>query len=199
MSKTANELLEVNFVGQIMSGEGVAGDGGAHCTWKLVGGEGWKHRHGAIEGDSQSALPSEGVCVWQHPVDACFQCTMQQADDSWPHLEIEVRARDGYDRSDLAGYGLISLPRAPGIHQLNCHLWRPKGSLIDRISAYFIGGQPQLKSSKLLSGMDCQDERGQTVLTRRYAGQRLHTVSAGTVSISVAICVQRMETGTKAS
>lgn len=53
-------------------------------------------------------------------------------------------------RVQLFGYGYLNIPTSPGVHELDCHTWRPIGSLKDRITQYFLGGTPQLKYPDLI-------------------------------------------------
>ena len=89
----------------------------------------------------------------------CFETTVEKWEAiSWPRVELEVRNRDSHDRSDLVGYGVLSVPLVPGQHQMLCHIWRPRGSLGERIVAFFMGGRSSLKSSALVAGiMDASD------------------------------------------
>ena len=157
---TANELLQVSIVGQIVGGTelGDGASGSAHCNWRLVAQPGWKHLFGEVAGASQSDMPDTSqsdmpestMYVWCHPLDACFECENVRAQEAWPRLELEVRWRDIYDRSDLEGYGVMSVPPLPGVHQLVCRLWRPRGSMGERFVAYVMGGRPHLKNNGLI-------------------------------------------------
>jgi len=132
--------------------------------------------------------------VWQHPVDAQFECDAAQAQDAWPRLELEVRWRDGFDRSDIAGYGVVTVPPSPGVHKLVCRLWQPcGGSFGEQFRAFFLGGRPALKNESLIFGIAEEMENGGTQLARAAGHHRLTTQPAGTVHISLAVVMQRRE------
>ena len=198
---TANELLQVSIVGQIVGGTelGDGASGSAHCNWRLVAQPGWKHLFGEVAGASQSDMPDTSqsdmpestMYVWCHPLDACFECENVRAQEAWPRLELEVRWRDIYDRSDLEGYGVVSVPPLPGVHQLVCRLWRPRGSMRERFVAYVMGGRPHLKNNGLVFGVAEEMDNGGKQLARAVGERRLLTEPAGTVHISLAVCVQR--------
>lgn len=185
-------LMEVSIVGQVAGGSGFGGGGSAHCLWRVVAESGWTHTCGALSGASQSDLPADDHFVWQHPVDCSFECTPDSAEQTaWPRIEVEVRSRDGYDRSDLSGYGVVAVPPSPGLHHLVCRIWRPRGSLGDRVTAFFLGGRPHLKDSKLVFGISEGLDSGGQSLARAVGDHRLLTEPAGTVNINLAVHVQR--------
>ena len=52
---------------------------------------------------------------------------------------------DFWGRHQVAGYGHLVLPREPGLHEVRLRCWRPKGSRIDRMRDFFLGGARHLK------------------------------------------------------
>ena len=145
--------LEVSVFGQIvgarlpsgaMSHAAAAlglGSSAAHCTYRLSAGDGWACERGAAAGSSHTDWPaSAGTFVWEQPVDATF---VGPHLGGWPRVEVEVRWVDVHGRSEVAGYAAQHLPKTPGTHALSCRVWRPRGSLLERLSAFFVGASPQ--------------------------------------------------------
>ena len=63
--------------------------------------------------------------------------------------------QDSFGRSELYGYGYCHIPTSPGMHDVECPVWRPIGSLREQITQAFLGGGPQLKNPDLIySGAD---------------------------------------------
>jgi B9 domain-containing protein 2 len=188
------EYIRVSVIGQIV-GASALGYSCAHCSWRLVAGDTWKHVSGALSGESQSVSATEdGVLIWQHPVDACFESRAgaTEADCVWPHVEVEVRWRDSFDRSDLVGYTVVQVPSRPGAHELSSRVWRPRGSAFERFSAFFVGGRPHLKEDKVIFGIPQNGADDSKMSLARAMGQsRLVTESGGFVHYSLGVCLQR--------
>ena len=67
----------------------------------------------------------------------------------------EVWTVDTHGRHSVAGYGVLTVPFAPGEYQLSMPMWRPEGTAYDRAMSYFLGANPELKHKDvLLSGND---------------------------------------------
>lgn len=187
--------MRVFIAGQVVGAEGVRG-ASAHCKWRLVAGSAWQHVAGLQEGMSQSDTPAEaGVFVFQQPMEVCFEATgSDPSAHEWPRIELELRWRDAYDRSDLAGYAVVHVPSAPGDHSISCRVWRPRGSFIDRLSAFFVGGYPHLKDPALVYGLGqavSDEETGGTsatgLLMRQASGGRLTSEPAGVVHLRLGV------------
>ena len=129
--------------------------------------------------------------VFNHPVEACYESRSNEpSEHEWPRIEIEVRWRDEHGRSDLGGYAVVHVPNAPGMHEVSCRVWRPRGGLFERIAAFFVGGYPQLKENALVYGISQDAESGNANSTRlvRHAGRnRLQTVPGGVVHLTLGI------------
>lgn len=54
----------------------------------------------------------------------------------WPKLNLQVWAVDGDGRPDICGYGVVTMPTAPGIYDLECPLWAPEGTSCEHASRY---------------------------------------------------------------
>lgn len=68
-----------------------------------------------------------------------------------------------------AGYGIARVPAATGHHALEVACWRPEGSLLQELSAFFLGALPQLTDTSVLIDS-----------SRR---QQLSTVTTGSVMV----------------
>ena len=173
---------EVSVIGQLQGATGLAASS-AHCTWRITHGKTWTLERGEGSGSSHTATTNEnGAIVWSHPIDAVLVGT----DTGWPRLELEVRSRDEFDRSDLAGYAVVHVPATPGVHELHCPIWKPKGTLGDRIAAAFIGGGASLKDSAVVFGTLAENGKG---LERGGFA----TVGAGQVHLQLTVCSRRVE------
>ena len=147
---------ELTVFGQLQGATGLAASS-AHCMWRITHGKTWTLERGEGSGSSQTATTNEnGAIVWSHPIGAVLVGT----DTGWPRLELEVRSRDEFDRSDLAGYAVVHVPATPGVHELRCPIWKPKGTLSDRIAAAFIGGGASLKDSAVVFGTLAENGKG---------------------------------------
>ena len=81
--------------------------------------------------------------------------------------------------------GDLHVPSLPGFHQVRCPIWRPKGSLGDRIAGAFIGGGAALKDASLVFGSLGADGKG---LER----PGLATVGVGTVHLLLNVCLRQL-------
>lgn len=66
--------MEVHLVGQVVGARELSARS-AHCRWRLIAGEEWKHSKGQLSGETHIDQPAnrDGAFVWQHPVDASFE------------------------------------------------------------------------------------------------------------------------------
>lgn len=184
------------MIGQVL-GASDLGVPSASCSWRLESGAEWHHTAGVSNGTTQCDSPSTGnAYVWQHPIDATFSGPEMRG---WPRIEIEVRGVDAHGRSDLAGYALQPIPTTPGTHRVTCPLWRPKGSKGERFSAWFVGGEPQLKDNALVYGAgpegDLEQRGGTTQLARAVGDARLATLSSGKVHLLLNVCMRAVPQG----
>mmetsp|Transcript_18550 Transcript_18550/g.30508 ORF Transcript_18550/g.30508 Transcript_18550/m.30508 type:complete len:124 (-) Transcript_18550:336-707(-) len=116
------------------------------------------------------------MAIWSHPIDVHYDTKGIQG---WPRMYFQVWHEDSFGRTDLEGYGFIHVPTSAGTYDLECVTWRPAGTLWERISSWFIGGNPQLKNEELiLSGAD------------RF---RLRTIASGTVHLRLGVILKNFE------
>ena len=46
----------------------------------------------------------------------------------WPKLCLQVWTVDEHGKTDIAGYGFMNFPTAPGMYDLQCPTWVPEGT-----------------------------------------------------------------------
>ncbi|WKY08057.1 hypothetical protein Q1695_007507 [Nippostrongylus brasiliensis] len=139
-------MAEVYISGQIESADGF-GDNRVCCRWTLQTGGGWRVVEGAVEGQTQTDLPSVyEEAYFAHPIDLHLATKTIQG---WPRIQLQVWHHDVYGRQELTGYGSLFIPSAPGEHELTCHIWRPKGSAREEVMQRFIGGGLQDATERL--------------------------------------------------
>eukprot|EP00965_Chrysotila_dentata_P242637 6204974-Pleurochrysis_carterae.AAC.2 len=213
----AGEQLELTVVGQLLGADGVTATS-AHCAWKISLPSGWKLVSGALGGESQLDTPMQkGSFVWQHPIDVCLQ---GDCNDGWPSLQLEVRSVDDFALSNPVGYSIEFLPSNPGSHLIQCPLWRPQGTFLERLGARLVSGTLQLKlggiivrplvrvsqDDKLVLGLhdvvsaeqhDAEKQQQSARLVRSFGDRRMTTVGAGTVSLLLYACVRKAKFRTR--
>ena len=136
--------------------------------------------------------------VFQQPVSVCLETNgSDPTEKDWPRIELEVRWIDGHGRGDLGGYGCVHIPMSPGTHELSCHVWRPRGTALDRFAAFFVGGNPQLQNTELRFGVkeEAEGVSGGSItrLVRGYGRQRLSSEPSGVVHLRIGVCTKQDE------
>ena len=171
------------FAGEIVGCTNLNASGAQCKYWLVTGSTPWKRVAGRAEGTSHADAPAEGenMMVFQHPISVCYEANGLATDHDWPRLEVEVRWLDDSGRSDLAGYGVCPMPKRPGVHELECRVWRPKGKF--NLSQFFLGGAPALKDNALRYGLTDENETGALRLMRGVGRSRLKSVPSGIVHI----------------
>lgn len=53
---------------------------------------------------------------------------LAQGLSGWPKLHLQVWSVDSEGRTDICGYGFVTLPTAPGMYNLECPTWVPEGT-----------------------------------------------------------------------
>ena len=115
------------------------------------------------------------MAIWCHPIDVHF---CQGAVQGWPRLLFQVLQLNDVGRNEAVGYGFVHIPSAPGCFELECPTWRPIGSLQEEISAFFIGGQPQLATDNVIFNTAWDDR------------SRIKSQSSGTVHVQVDVVLR---------
>ncbi|CAJ0580468.1 unnamed protein product, partial [Mesorhabditis spiculigera] len=134
-------MVEVFVSGQIYSASGFA-DPKLCVAWRLQLGGGWRVVEGPSEGQTQVDIAKAfSKNYFSYPMDIHLATRTLQ---DWPRLNFEVWHHDQYGRQEIYGYGSVFLPNLPGMHEVSCNFWRPKGSLRDELKQKFIGGGLQV-------------------------------------------------------
>lgn len=114
-----------------------------------------------LEADYRNALAAQGhtqldfpvdpeEAVWAHPVEVHY--AVEDRVQGWPKFQVQVFQEDQYGRDELVGYGFVHIPSAPGLHEVQCSCWRPMSpDWNHEVQAFFVGGNPQLKSPDLIA------------------------------------------------
>ena len=140
-------------------------------------GGGWRLVQGDPEGQTQTDMPElDELAHFSHPLDFHFSTHTMQ---NWPRLLLEVWHYDNYGREEPYGYGTVHLPMSPGEHWVQCHCWRPKGTMRNELMQAFVGGGLQLRSLQML------DDVGQRA--------RMETVAMGRVNLRLAVVTRHFD------
>ena len=133
-------------------------------------------RGGLAQGQTQLDFPADAQeAVWAPPIDVHY--SVEQRVQGWPRFQLQVFQEDRHGRNELVGYGFVHVPSAPGVHEVQCSCWRPVSpEWNDEVQAFFVGGNPQLKSDDLISKHN-----------DRY---KLRTRSSGTVSFKLNVMLK---------
>ena len=142
--------MEVHISGEIVGASDGPSCSGTHCCWTFDAGNNWRVLQGVTEGHTHtdSATDVEGTSVWASPFDIHYACSSLAG---WPKLRLETFVQDVHGRNDVGGYGFCHVPAAPGEHDTDIVLWRPEGSKLDQLRAYFVGGYPKLRDPTIVS------------------------------------------------
>lgn len=127
---------------------------------------GWTPRRAG--GTSRSHLLN---CCWNHPVDLHYFLGWNSSDTTennyncganimlqgWPRMVLQVWELDCYNRILPVGYGFLHLPATSGTYDLTVPCWRPKGTYMEEIKAFFLGPTPQLADDTWIFGRAWED------------------------------------------
>ncbi|CAF3883454.1 unnamed protein product [Rotaria sp. Silwood2] len=190
-------MAEVHIIGQILGASGFP-ESSLFCKWKVQMGSAWRVLQGDHEGQTQVDDPSdEPMANWCHPID--LHCATKGLQESfnrndhlcitlifdyiyivgWPKFHLQVWHQDMYGRNELYSYGFCHVPISPGLHEIDCVTWRPKGTLLEELKTEFIGGSSQLKNPDLVSSS-----------AELY---KLRTVSMGKIHLRLHIIVRNFD------
>jgi len=166
-------MAEVHIVGQIVGASGFQ-QRNLFCKWGVEVGQSWDRLEGADMGQTHVDHPEEGeMAVWAHPIDLHDAC---KGLSGWPKIHFQVWHQDIHGRSDICGYSFCHIPSSPGMHTLDAVTWSLEGSLLERVSAFFIGGSPRLKLEEVVHTPG-----------DRF---RLQTVSGGVIHLELGIVLK---------
>ena len=108
---------------------------------------------GPTEGLTKLAEVAGEDAVIDEPIDVHISMTSLLR-GGLPRLVVDVWHEDDNARFELSGYGFCHVPLSPGEHDVQLVCWRPYGTPLERISAAFVGGYPQLVDSSLVTSED---------------------------------------------
>jgi B9 domain-containing protein 2 len=145
-------MAEIHIIGQIVGATEFDKDD-LFCVYSVNKGRNWVHVSGEEKGETQvDERGEDGMNVWAHPIDLHYSTSVCIG---WPKIVLQVWFQDKYGRNDFAGYGVVNIPTQSGMFDLVCEIWRPVGTLLDRITEMLMGGTYQLKDDSILwSGED---------------------------------------------
>eukprot|EP00033_Pygsuia_biforma_P003005 GCRY01003306.1.p1 GENE.GCRY01003306.1~~GCRY01003306.1.p1 ORF type:complete len:177 (+),score=20.33 GCRY01003306.1:270-800(+) len=170
-------MAELHVVGQIEGASGFSCNN-VFCKFGFVAGNTWRKIEGFDKGQTQVDFPEdEHFAVWSHPLDIHYYTKSIQ---DWPKLYFHVYSQDSFGRNDLAGYGFVHIPTAPGQYELDCVTWRPQGTMLEEMSAFFLGGTPRLRNEDL-------------VLSSQQRFPKLKTIAAGTVHVKLNVIMMNFK------
>ncbi|KAL1124534.1 hypothetical protein AAG570_001160 [Ranatra chinensis] len=140
-------MAELYIIGQIVGAKNFPHNS-LFCKWAAHTGPGWKLIEGLKEGQTQVDNPSyDEITYWCHPIDIHYAT---KGIPGWPKIHLQVYHFDSFGRSEICAYGYTFIPTTPGTHEVECHTWKPVGSLIDKFRHYFVGGGPQLRENDII-------------------------------------------------
>ena len=115
--------------------------------------------------------------IWAHPVDVHY--LVSERVQGWPKFQLQVfrMTCSARMKCQMVGYGFVHVPSESGIREVECSCWRPlSSSWYDEVQAFFVGGNPQLKSTDMIAtNID------------RY---KLRTRSSGTVTFKLSVLLK---------
>lgn len=165
-------MPEVHLIATVLTGQ-LFGVGDAFLRFRVFAGEShWTLLDGDATGQTHTAKadPVSDVVTWSHPVELHYVCSSLVG---WPRIAVAVWQVDSFGRNEIAGYGVAFVPPSPGIHVVDLACWRPEGSTLQELGAWFRGGVPQLTDTSVLLGSAMR--------------HHLATVTTGTVQLEVQV------------
>mmetsp|Transcript_8236 Transcript_8236/g.30429 ORF Transcript_8236/g.30429 Transcript_8236/m.30429 type:complete len:180 (-) Transcript_8236:2466-3005(-) len=140
-------MAELHIIGQLLNASQFK-QPSLFVIFHIESGSKWKHCSGLLESQTQvSQKNSKGEAILAHPIDVLFSTS---SCIGWPKISCEVWFQDKYGRNDFAGYGVLNVPTANGMHEVECVCWRPVGGFLDRISEGFVGGMMQVRDKSII-------------------------------------------------
>lgn len=74
-----------------------------------------------------------------------FQQLSDDALSRWPRLLLSAASLDSWTRYRIEGYAALPIPMTPGRYEFTVSTWRAKGSIIDTLRRFFVGGSYELE------------------------------------------------------
>jgi len=160
---------EVHFIGELSGAVVGSNNFAVSCQWRIEFGNNWSHVDGETSGQTQYCTTNydsrdsfnDTNCCWNHPLDVHFIGRSSRLQEGWPRLILQIWEIDPYNRILPVGYGFLHLPTSstPGTYQLKVPCWRPKGTYLEEIKAFFLGPKPQLSDDLCLFGRAWEDRQ----------------------------------------
>ena len=178
MRTVSDTIPEVHYIGEMHSFIGIKHAQYMSCEWKVDWGKSWSLLEGDVNGQTQFSYQESGIkSTWNHPIDLHFACASIQG---WPRLQLKLWELDQYGRCLVTGYGFAHLPSSPGnfinvinycnkpvklfdnnsnmfshcfilgFHEISVACWRPAGSFLEEMRAFFLGTSAGLADEDLI-------------------------------------------------
>ncbi|KAI8818193.1 B9 domain-containing protein 1 [Fimicolochytrium jonesii] len=177
----ATSFFSVLINGQIESGHFASYDN-IYLKFSFVHGPDWAVVAGVEEGITQQSLsnlffsrgdPRKAGCVWNFPIDLAFKSTNAYG---WPQMLMTVYGPDLLGRDVVRGYGVVRVPRVPGIHTLEVPMFVPLASTtLNGFLSWASGRLPEFRDVRFIAGNE-----GREVTTVRSQGIVKVTLNVGT-------------------
>ena len=124
------------------------------CRWEICHDEdAYEVLEGATSGithlhalDARRRLAN--FAVLNHTIDARFVALNATAPP--PKLKVCMYMLSSSSSLEPVGYGSAALPLLPGSHTISLHCWRPTGTLMESLTAKFLGRYPALADTSIL-------------------------------------------------
>lgn len=166
--------FECHFIGEIDFGSRFAMDDteGYFVECCVITGSDWdplcKMANSVLQ--TQTSYPDEyGVVAWSHPIDYYFKA---KSIDGWPRLRLVVWHLNSEGVLYAHSYGTVSLPNAPGHHELKCSTWCIKGTQMEELHSRMLGQNPELLQAHVID-------------SGAYLRRGIQTKTGGNVHISL--------------
>ncbi|XP_012524180.1 Meckel syndrome type 1 protein [Monomorium pharaonis] len=74
-----------------------------------------------------------------------FQQLNDNVSTHWPRFLFSAASLDSWTRYRIEGYAALSIPMTPGRYEFTIPTWRAKGSIVDTLRRFFVGGSYELE------------------------------------------------------
>jgi len=149
--------------------------------WRIVtGADRWRLLQGQDSGTTWLATHNnddgpDDLALWNQPLDVRYACLGIQG---WPKLFVSVYQLDDHGRLEIAGYGWCCIPVSSGLQDRVIACSRPRGSFIQNLNAYFLGGRPRYENEDVVLEGDS-----------RFLH---HTLSTGQIHVQFSVITQHL-------
>lgn len=174
-------LHEIHFIGELTGAFTEISQSALSCQFRVECGNQWSVVDGETKGQTQYCYcyPSHSGasrshllnCCWNHPIDLHYFLGWKSCDETdnnnacgansmlqgWPRMILQIWELDYYNRILPVGYGFLHLPATSGNYDLTVPCWRPKGTYMEEIKAFFLGPTPQLADDRYVFGRAWED------------------------------------------